>query len=298
MEHHTTAVPPGTIERGLRRAIAFLADCQGNGGGFPAERWDRTGIVPEDELFVTSCVLLAAGDLIPRTRRETALALLWRRRGPAGLWHFDSAGMLPADADDTALALAALFRFAPADAKPAVADFDCLRAFVHPDGRIATWLATDSLADPETDDVVVAANVIYAIALSNPAWAGRLLTQWLARQASRTAPAAAPYYLHPETIWYAWARALRTLGLPGPEMPPAEASLQSPLRAALALAGAASVHDDLTALLLDTQRRDGSWPAEPWFQAPGALFGSASLTTAIAVEALKPQRTERTGSAR
>jgi hypothetical protein len=232
--------------------------------------------------------------------------LLRRRRDINGFWHFDAAGHLPADADDTACALAALQRFASTPEKPTNSDFERLTAFVHPNGRITTWLASGKLANADTDDVVVVANVIYAMALYDVSRARLWLTRWLALSASMSdlgpAPdsaqyaashtssgmtlASIPYYMHIETVRYAWVRVLRTLDIPRGSVTITSTASNSPLLCALTLSAMDDPHDDLVSSLLESQHPQGFWPAEPWFRSPGAFFGSIALTTAFVVEAL------------
>src|SRR6266851_2227912 len=91
------------LEQSVTRALAFLVSCQQEDGGFPVVRWQPNGAsVPDDRLFSTACILLAIGELLPSPYRHAAVALLQRRRDINGFWHFDAAGHLPADADDTA----------------------------------------------------------------------------------------------------------------------------------------------------------------------------------------------------
>lgn len=299
------------IERSITSAVTFLVSCQQEDGGFPVTRWNSDGTsVPEDRLFGTACILLAMGELLPSASRRAALTLLQRRRDSNGFWHFDAADDLPADADDTACALAVLMRFAPAQERPTLADVDRLAAFVRHDGSIATWLATDSLARPDTDDVVVVANVIYTMALCNVSRAQHWLTQWLATCApnddtrlgsDRTQCAAmgvssdrvqptTPYYMHIETVMYAWTRTLRALGFPRPTLAIKNTIFNSSLRCALALSTVDALCNDMASFLLEAQHSSGYWEAEPWFRSPGASFGSAALTTALAVEALNRQQ--------
>ncbi len=287
-----------SLKRSIINALAFLVNSQQEDGGFPVMRWDRDGTsVSEDRLFGTACILLAVGELLPSASRRAALTLLEHRRGINGFWHFDAAGNLPADADDTACALAALMRFAPTLEKPNCFDADRLTAFVHPSGRIITWLTANGLAHPATDDVVVVANVIYAMALCDISSARYHFARWLALNASNSgrevisneAPHAinltTPYYIHIEAVEYAWARTLRTLGISFPSLTSTCVSSASPLRCALALAASEVPQNELISFLLQSQQYSGCWEAEPWFRSPGATFGSAALTTAFAVEA-------------
>jgi hypothetical protein len=279
-----------TVRERVAAAHDALVGWQQDDGGFPLLRWTPGGpCVEDDRLFATAAIVLAVGERLRGDPLRAALALLRRRQGEDGLWRFDAAAQLPPDADDTAHALAALWRFAPATERPNPADFARLAAFVRPDGRIATWMASGQLGATATDDAVVVANVLYAMALSQPATARRWLTGWLRR--SRTGGAGmagVPYYLHAETVWYAWGRARAALGLDEPADVPAllAAPGGSPLRCALALSSGSAPRDDLVAELLRSQDTDGGWPAEPWFRAPGAVFGSAALTTALALEGL------------
>jgi hypothetical protein len=279
-----------TVRERMAAASDALLGWQQGDGGFPLLRWTPGGAgVEDDRLFATAAIVLAVGERLGGDPLRAALALLRRRQGEDGLWRFDAAGQLPPDADDTAHALAALWRFAPATERPHPADFARLAAFVRPDGRIVTWLASGQLGEAATDDAVVAANVLYARALSQPETARRWLTGWLRRSPTAGAGrAGAPYYLHVETVWYAWGRARAALGLnesaAGPALRAAPGG--SPLRCALALSSGPAQRDDLVWDLLRSQGADGGWPAEPWFRAPGAVFGSAALTTALALEGL------------
>lgn len=284
----------------LARALAFVTACQKPDGSFPVTRRDPLGApFVEDALFGTSCVLLSVGDHLPDRCREDALAFLVRRRGAAGFWHFDAASRLPADADDTACALAALLRFAPDVGKPKSVEIEKLAAFVSPGGRIATWLDAGPLSHRSTDDLVVAANLLYAAALFDPTRAESWHQAWRSHQRicldeltrARTTGRPCPYYLHTETVDYAWARALAALGRPRPPLGPVAKTIaaRSSLAAALRLAADEEPQPRLTSLLVRAQREDGSWPEEPWFRAPGATFGSAALSTAFAAEGLARQ---------
>jgi hypothetical protein len=296
------------LKKSIDSAVAYLVSCQQDDGGFPVIRWENNGTsMPEDRLFGTACILLAVGTLLPNICLRSALRLLQNRRDVHGFWHFDAAGLLPADADDTACALASLLRFAPTAEKPTLSDVAPLAAFVRPDGRIATWLATDTLAhfSPDTEDAVVIANVIYAIALYDPQRAYNILNKWINSSILRTtldtdltrsmyatslmpdvAQIATPYYMHIETAMYAWTRALKALNLQRPIFALASDVSSSPLRSALMLSATATLRQDLISFLLRSQHSSGYWVAEPWFRSPGASFGSAALTTAFAAEAL------------
>jgi len=281
------------VQESVTAAHDALLSWQQPDGGFPLWRWSSAGVtVQDDRLFATAAILLAIGEQFPSDPCRSALALLRRRQGSDGLWRFDAAAQLPPDADDTAHALAALRRFALETERPGAADFARLAAFVHPDGRIATWLAQGQLGQADTDDVVVVANVLYAMALSRPATARRWLQNWLERsRAAASGDDGTPYYLHVETVWYAWRRALAALGLAGmPEWPAPStdsmASGRSPLRCALALSIGLPPQQEHIEELLRSQRADGGWPAEPWFRAPGATFGAPAVTTALALEGL------------
>lgn len=282
----------GVLQERLAAAREAILGWQRSDGGFPLLRWSPDGFcVSDDPLFATAVILLAIGAWLPGRSRRAALALIRHRRSVAGLWHFDAAARLPPDADDTAHALAALWRFAPVTERPTAADMSRLAVFVQANGRIMTWLDQDRLGQESTDDAVVAANAVYAMALSQPGTARRWFQAWLRR--SRPAgheQIGAPYYLHLETVQYAWRRALTALdleGCSGRVVPSGgDVPVHSPLRCALALAAGQTPQAELVAALVQRQDPNGGWAAEPWFRAPGAVFGSAAVTTALAVEGL------------
>ena len=266
--------------------MRFLVDSQREDGTFPQMIWylNRANH-SNDRLFSTSCIVLAIGEILPPSNLEKALKFVQQSRDSEGLWHFDSGKLLPADADDTACAAAVLLRFGSWEERRVL---EPLKAFVRRDGSIATWLGSGPLGNEMVGDIVVAANVIYAFALVDKNRAREILCQWISSKSQLSLK----YYLCPETAIYAWTRALSVLSL-GPPACSVKSYDQcdSPLRCALAISAGVN-REKIMLLLLDSQNVKGSWSAEPWFSSRDALFGSESLTTAIALEALNHYRQE------
>jgi hypothetical protein len=183
-------------------------------------------------------------------------------REPDGSWMFEPHERTwPPDADSTSCALAALAR-AGEDV-----DASILRRIVaeQPDerGLIRPWLlaypAAQERLDQNVGDAIVSANVLFAarrIGVEREALA-RALTAHV--RANGVENVATVYYASPQLRAYYLARA----GVEVAFMPPERERL------------------------LARQRRDGSWPADPWFTDPaGYIWSSRMFSTAFAVEML------------
>jgi hypothetical protein len=222
---------------------------------------------------------------LPHDDIARALHFIEAQRRPDGLWEYDPALGIPPDADSTACAMAALvLNGASLDRAEAA---DLLRSFWRADlGPFRSWRVAGMWSAPERDDPVVNCNIVLALrALGSPASTAeqdevlRLLRR--SGQGSR-------YYWAPSTIVHAARRA----GLDPSALPPAAVARPEPrdlLGAAQWLCGMSEHAPELIAGLLAAQRADGSWPLWPWVTGAGnprPFWGSAAITTALAVEAL------------
>ncbi len=274
------------------RGLRALRRLQAADGSFPLQRrlqvpWWRQGArwQPCGPLFSTAYVLLSAGRLLPAESRDAALAYIRRARRGDGLWDYDPALGIPPDSDCTACALAAQALLDPTGADPGGPAL--LRSFWRaPDGPFRSWPDNGMWALPERDDAVVNCNVLHALRLlgatpsaAEVAAALRLLAA--SGEGSR-------YYCAPSTL----AHAARRAGFAWEDLP---AGLRRPPEAGDAadvaqhLAAQPDQDPRLVGALLALQRPDGSWPVAPWVRAvgePTPLWGSAAVSTALALEAL------------
>lgn len=283
----------------LSRGLRALTGMQAADGSFPLRRrlqvpWWRRGArwQPCGPLFSTAYVLLAAGALLPADSRQAALDYLRRARRGDGLWDYDPALDIPPDSDCTACALAALALHDQAGADPAGPAL--LRAFWRaPEGPFRSWPDSGMWSLPERDDAVVNCNVIHALKLlgTTPTPAETAAAQRLIAGSGE----GSRYYCAPSTV----AHAARRAGFAWEDLP---AGLHRPPKtsdaAAIAQHLAAQPKQDpvLVGALLALQRPDGSWPAAPWVRAvgkPTPLWGSAAVSTALALEALAREQTPR-----
>jgi hypothetical protein len=271
------------VHRAVRRATRFLEGQQRPDGSFPSVFW-RLGQSPEaaDELFVTASVLLAAGSVLRAETARRAGAFIAERRLSNGFWRFESSPshlpLLPPDADCTACCLAALVRLGVGNIE--AHDVALLRCFWRPyTGPFRTWLENGLWGERRFDDAVVNCNVLLGFsALGVPA----SVEEWSAVQelALQDRPPT-PFY----PSWWTLAYSARRAGV---IFAGRDAGLEptSALEAAQALAAKGGREAKLTRWLLSEQRPDGGWSAEPWFRDHWGTYGSAALSTAIAIEAL------------
>jgi hypothetical protein len=267
------------------RGITALESLQNSDGSFPLERRVRFDVwLTENPLFSTVTVLLSAGNLLNRECRDAALSFVLSQRLASGLWRFDSLSSLPADADDSACALACLYSWHPTALERSSVRA-LLDAFSRDDGRIVTWLTAsgDLVEGQAADDLVVVANVLSALALEDAEYARQRFLAWSSSQSSTRAKRdlRTPYYAVSGNVQYAWRRASRlmhvTTALPAPRT---DGSCLSG-----AFAAVCGVRHQVPHLLA-LQNGDGTWPREPWCVSPGAVFGSSAVTTAFVIEAL------------
>lgn len=266
------------------RALAALASQQGPQGDFPFFVLRPGGESPAHGLFSTVTVLLAVGPRLPLRCRERALDFVLACRRADGMWHYDPSLPIPADADDTACALAALARLRPSSCRPA--DAALLRSYWRPDGGpFRTWHSGEPMwRTRERDDAVVNANVLLALdALgAEPLAAERLAVAELVRQSvPRTR-----YYGSPWTVAYAALRA----GVPADSVPAAQRQKPDRTHGSLALAQWLCAWEGRDAeawsMLMDAQQADGSWPAEPWCTDNEQDWGCSAIVTALCAQAL------------
>jgi hypothetical protein len=266
------------------RALAALASQQGPQGDFPFFVLHPGGERPAHGLFSTVTVLLAAGPQLPLQCRERALDFVLACRRADGMWHYDPSLPIPADADDTACALAALARLRPSSCRRA--DAALLRSYWRPDGGpFKTWHSGEEMwSSRERDDAVVNANVLLALdALgAQPLEPERLaVAELVSRSAQRTR-----YYGSPWTVAYTALRA----GVPAQSVPAAQRQRPARSHGCLALAQWLCTWEagdsEALAMLMDAQRADGSWPAETWCTDNEQDWGCSAIVTALCTQAL------------
>jgi hypothetical protein len=277
---------PRSIAQALADGAAALAAMQAPDGSFPFfTRTPPLPWVPCDPIFATASVLLSAAALLPQENVVRAAAYVRGRRRPDGLWQYDATLDVPPDADTTACSLAALSECSGADGLEEGADL--LRSFWRPDGGpFRTWRVGGMWSQRDRDDAVVNCNVVCALSrLGSPATPAELeAVRGLVQQST----GGSRYYCAPATL----AHALDRAGLDPDALPPA-ASARPDARDVLGcvewLCGLRRPDADLVAGVLAAQERDGAWPAWPWVTAvgrPKPFWGSAAVSTALALEAL------------
>jgi hypothetical protein len=268
--------------------LAALVRMQLPDGSFALFTGSRsTGWRPCGRLFSTAYVMLTAGRLLPHGNIARAVQFIRTQRRPDGLWEYDPALRIPPDSDSTACALAALALHGdPVD----VADgADLLHSYWRPDGGpFRSWKAAGMWSLPERDDAVVNCNILFALRLlGSPATPreSAAVRQLLQRSTGSR------YYCASATI----AHAARRAGLEWQALPAAATARPHPkdlLGAAQWLCGTPEPDAELVAALLAAQHPGGYWPLWPWVMAqeiPQPFWGSAAITTALAVEALDRQ---------
>jgi hypothetical protein len=273
------------IAQAVAAGVEALGRMQAEDGSFPlwmgVTQWRPCGRV-----FSTAYVMIGAGGLLPPERIARAIDFIRRQRRPDGLWDYDPALRVPPDSDTTACALAALVTHDTAfDVTGAAA---LLRAFWRePDGPFRSWPAAGAWSLPERDDPVVNCNVLFALRLLNaPATATE--TASVDRLLARTG-GIPRYYCSPATVAHAARRAGMDIGA----LPAAATARPEPadLIGAVQWLCATGVRDEaLIAAVLAARSPDGSWPIRPWVTGvarPKPYWGSAAVTTALAIEGLR-----------
>jgi hypothetical protein len=202
-----------------------------------------------------------------------------RRRD--GLWEYDPAIRIPADADSTACSLAALML--RGDGSDAAGGADLLRSYWREDqGPFRTWKAAGVWSLPERDAAVVNCNVLFALRLlGSPATPAE---QAAVRKLLLGLEGPSRYYCAPATIAHAAHRA----GLEQNALPPQATACPQANDLIGSVQWLCAMPEPAPALIA-AQRADGSWPLWPWVTGAGnpkPFWGSAAITTALALEAL------------
>ena len=280
-------VSPEKINSSMQRGIQALIALQQPDGSFPL--YQRKGRKSWDEchaLFSTVSVLLAVAPLLPYDVVSKAVKYILACRRSDGTWEFDPALGIPADADDTACALAVIARHDTS--LVSASDTRILRSFWRPDkGPFRTWQADSIWAIRERDDAVVNCNVIHAIKETG----GNPTTQEIEAviRLIQSSTDGCRYYCSPETIGYAAIRA----GYAFESLPEKITKKPKTREGILPMAQWLSItrqrDDDIVSRIISAQTKDGSWPSERWFTAignPTPVWGSPAISTALCIEAL------------
>lgn len=250
---------------------------------------------------------------------ERALDFLANEMQADGTWRFytrtsERYSIMLSDVDDTAVisqALAEYGRIPPDNTSLLLAQADA-------EGALLTWIFPPGYPIQETYDNVTADEhfairnpdpVVNAHALAyltSRGVAAPRVCDYLAREAQAgTSLEDADYYLRWPMVTYAYAKALRSGAT---DLQPALEALAQPLvdsrtgegwagdldtalalNSLLALRSPPGVVHEAAAHLIETQSPEGSWAADLYFGSkrhPNTGWGSPSLTTAFAVEAL------------
>jgi hypothetical protein len=277
---------PRQVGRAVQEGTAALLAQQRADGSFGCLQREPDGSWQAcHPLFSTLTVLLAVGLLLPAAALARATDFVRRSRRPDGYWEFDPALGIPADADDTACALAVLARYGGAGVS--AEDAVLLRSFWRAaDGPFQTWRGDGMWSKRDRDDAVVNCNVLAALA-----WLGAQPTGLERAAVGRLLHAGTEgtrYYRWPQTVSYAARRA----GIPAAELPApliAKPAVEAAvLPAAQWLSAFPSWEVGLIGSVLAGQQPDGTWAAESWFIAQGRRsWESVAITTALCVEALQ-----------
>jgi hypothetical protein len=271
--------------KAVSAGVAALARMQLPDGSFafftgsPATGWRPCG-----RLFSTAYIMLGSGRLLPPANIARAVAFIRTQRRPDGLWEYDPALRIPPDSDSTACSLAALALHG--DLSDLANGADLLRSYWRSDGGpFRSWKAAGMWSLPERDDAVVNCNILFALRLlgasatpDEDAAVHRLLRR----------SASSRYYCAPATI----AHAARRAGLDREALSSAAAARPPPqdlLGSAQWLCGTREPDTERIAALLAAQHPAGYWPFWPWVTGQGTpqpFWGSAAISTGLAVEAL------------
>lgn len=303
----------------MQKGIAFIASMQRQDGGFesfssPTKSPFKPTITYQatfgPALILSS--LSAIDDAEAQKVRNLLASWLLGQRSPHWSFNYWAKAAAqrktlpyPDDLDDTFCALIALYRH-----DPLITDAACLGSVVklliatetQVGGPYRTWLANDE-APAAWRDVDLAVNSNIACFLGLVAEPLPNLTAMM-ETVIKTRSFTSPYYPSAYPLIYYLSRAYD-----GPLKDELAGYLKSkqrqgwwgsPLKTALALLslnhlGAPTNQSRAINNLLDSQRTDGSWPAEAFCLDPAVkdrpyYGGSPSLTTALVLEALATQR--------
>lgn len=315
----------GTFTGAIARGIGFLAAEQLESGGFVETVWQGERLYRFQETVFSTALIADALAFVPQVAeaqavRSRGLDFLSDQVGRFGVWKFPAAGdwchpFFPPDADDTACASAAL----RAGGRTVPANEELLLANRDGRGLFYTWftlrprwsgtahlrlvlpqlrylhrllpLFTRTCAAVDNVDAVVNANVLFYLgARSDTSAIAPWLVDILANDGESTCDR---WYMNPFIIWYFFSRAL------APHRPDAKpliarklaaAPPETPLEAALAICAASywgiALEPLPASVLISSQRDDGGWPAERFYHGDDTWWGSDTLTTALAVQAL------------
>lgn len=301
-----------TIEQALNKAIDFLAKEQLPSGEFPAFVSRDEGMhnpIPVKSAFIASCVLHSLRYVRSRSLVSgvvtSALNFLLSERGPDGMWKSLGLKLVPPDTDCTSCAVACLYEWG------VNLDYEevtkRLLAYRLDQGPFLTWVLDTDPAVVQLDndvDRVVNANAMNCFSLLHLPLPE--VEKYLRDVVISTFyECGSKHYPSPFSLTYCLSRAVtdggaRTLEDTLPRMlrfleekQLAHGGFGSSVEDALGAVAMLNCRGDFVQVdqavghLLQTQRDDGGWEASPFFVGPvGYFYGSPSLTTAIAAEAL------------
>lgn len=268
----------------LGRGYRGLLDLQKPDGSFATTgNPHRLPALVRDPIFSTASVVLSVGGHLPEQSSAAALTYMQGRARRDGLFEWRGC---PADADDSALCLAALARYGLINADR----LNVLRRFWRePGGPFFTWLespATERLPP----DPVVNLNVLFALSVCDLGPSAVEQTgacTYALKQVGRSSDWS-EYYAAQSTLFYVAARAnVASIFADAAERYATREGERLPSQSVAELISAyPKLFSRFLPALLKAQNVDGTWPESAWFFDFSGDFCSRAYATAVALEAL------------
>ncbi|NKL25419.1 hypothetical protein GFL92_01110 [Rhizobium leguminosarum bv. viciae] len=265
----------------IGRGTTALSIFQSSDGSFPLYPCTKSPPSSQaDPIFLTASVVLACGDVLPKTVLSNALDYIERREWLDHLWNWHG---FPPDADDSAVALAALIKFGRCDGRTA----NVLRRFWRDqNGPFSTW-PSSFLQGRESPDPVVNCNVLFCLQIGQCyQQREREAIENLIKSVVSRGTHHSDYYCCVSSLLYAAARA----GLGVIDFGVMEASFIAPgthvQYYAEALNSQRFIPPDAVSYVIRQQEINGGWPGAPWVSDKDGDYLSPAYATALAIQLL------------